>query len=84
MKDYRSWDADVGSALGVPGGNPVDGLPPARHTETIAKLARLGPAENDELMQKIMELTTFCSMKHMKTQENLVERISKSNMNEIK
>ena len=33
MEDYRSWDADVGSALRVPGGNPVDGLPPARHTE---------------------------------------------------
>ena len=28
------------SALRVPGGNQVDGLPPARHTETIAKLAR--------------------------------------------
>ena len=30
-----------------PCGNLVDGLPHDCHTETIAKLARLGPAKND-------------------------------------
>ena len=33
-----------------PCGNLVDGLPHDCHTETIAKLARLGPAKNDELV----------------------------------
>ena len=32
----------------MPGGNPVDGSPPARQTETMAKPARLGAAENDK------------------------------------
>ena len=27
----------AGSALRVPGGNPVDGLPPARHTGAVVK-----------------------------------------------
>ena len=35
-----------------PCGNLVDGLPHDSHTETIAKLARLGPAKNDELVTK--------------------------------
>ena len=47
------------SALRVSGGNPVDGLPPARHTEAIAKLARLGPAENDKLMHFLLSLPCF-------------------------
>ena len=55
-------NVNVGSALRVPGRNPVDGLPPARHTGTIAKLARLGPAENGKLMKQIVELFMFCSM----------------------
>ena len=33
MKESRWWAVNVGSALRVLGGNPVDGLPPARHTE---------------------------------------------------
>ena len=33
-------------------GNLVDGLPHDCHTETIAKLARLGPAKNGELVTK--------------------------------
>ena len=37
------------------------------NTETIAKLARLGPAENDEPMQKNVELSRFHSMKCIKT-----------------
>ena len=45
--------------LRVPGGNQVDGLPPARHTETVAEPARLGSAENDELMQSFVELARF-------------------------
>ena len=32
----------------LPCGNLVDGLPHDFHTETIAKLARLGPAKNDD------------------------------------
>ena len=35
-----------------PCGNLVDGLPHDCHTETIAKLARMGPAKNDELVPK--------------------------------
>ena len=35
-----------------PCGNLVDGLPHDCHTETIAKLARLGPAKNGELVTK--------------------------------
>ena len=35
------------SSTSLPGGNQVDGLPPASSTETIAKLVRLGAAEND-------------------------------------
>ena len=38
--------------LGSPSGNHVDGLPLDCHTETIAKLARLGAAKNDELVTK--------------------------------
>ena len=34
----------------VPGGNQVDGLPPARHTETMAKPGSLGPAQKVQLM----------------------------------
>ena len=49
----------AGSALRVSGENPVDGLPPARHTETVAKPARLGPAENDEPMQNLSKLARF-------------------------
>ena len=33
-----------------------------RVTETIAKLARLGPAKNGTTLKKIIELTTFCIM----------------------
>ena len=54
-------------ALRVPGGNLVDGLPPARHTEAVAKPGRLGPAQNDEPMQNLFELTMFCSMIDKKT-----------------
>ena len=35
-----------GHSTSAPCGNLVDGLPHACHTETIAELARLGPAEN--------------------------------------
>ena len=59
MKGYRSWNFDVGSALRVPGGNPVDGLPPARHTETVAKPARPRAAGNGKLTQNFVELARF-------------------------
>ena len=34
----------------------------ASNTETIAKLARLGPAKNDTTLKNFIELTMFCSM----------------------
>ena len=34
----------------------------------MAKLARLGPAQNDEPMQTILDLSMFFSMKYIKTQ----------------
>ena len=40
------------SSTSPPGGNQVDGLPPASSTKTIAKLARLGPAKNDTTLTK--------------------------------
>ena len=42
-----------------PCGNLVDGLPHDCHTETIAKLARLAPAKNDELVTKIGRVDKF-------------------------
>ena len=51
-----------------PCGNLVDGLPHDCHnTETVAKPGRLGPAQNDELMQNFIELTIFWSMFEEKT-----------------
>ena len=41
---------DDGHSTSPPCGNLVDGLPRDCHTKTIAKLARLGPAKNDELV----------------------------------
>ena len=60
-----------------PCGNLVDGLPHDCHTETIAKLARLGPAKNDTTLEKFIELTMFCSMTLKKCTENLVQNILK-------
>ena len=45
-----------------PCGNLVDGLPHACHTETIAKLARLGPAKNGATLENFIELTMFYIM----------------------
>ena len=45
-----------------PCGNLVDGLPHDCHTETVAKPARLGPAENDETLENFIELLIFCIM----------------------
>ena len=51
----------AGHSTSPPCGNLVDGLPHDCHnTETVAKLGRLGPAQNDEPMQNIIELTMFC------------------------
>ena len=52
-------DVFVGSALRVPGGNPVDGFPPDRHMETVAKPARLGPAKNGTTLEIFFELSRF-------------------------
>ena len=46
MEIWKGRPSNAGSALRVPGGNQVDGLPPARHTETVAKPGRLGPTKN--------------------------------------
>ena len=44
------------STLRVPGGNQVDSLPPAWHTETVAKPARVGPRTTPVLsnMKKLL------------------------------
>ena len=42
-----------------PCGNLVDGLPHDCHTETIAKLARLGPAKNDTTLEKSSSYRCF-------------------------
>ena len=57
MKENQRCDVFVGSALRVPGGNPVDGSPPARHMGTVAKPGRLRPTQNDEPMENFIALT---------------------------
>ena len=42
-----------------PCGNLVDGLPHDCHMKTIAKLARLGPAKNGELVTKFGRVDKF-------------------------
>ena len=51
-----------GHSTSPPCGNLVDGLPHDCHTETIAKLARLGPAKNDATLENFIELTMFYIM----------------------
>ena len=50
-----------------PCGNLVDGLPHDCHTETIAKPARPGPAENGKPMENVIELSMFCIIFDKKT-----------------
>ena len=64
MKDYRWWDADVGSALRVPGANPVDGLPPARHTDPRWIGVTLDPRRSVILVDIFMFLVIFYSMSY--------------------
>ena len=45
----------------------VDGLPHDCHTETIAKLGRLGPAKNGATLENFIELTMFCSTFELKS-----------------
>ena len=48
----RRWkEATRSYSTSPPSGNQVDGSPLDCHTETIAKLARLAPAENGKLME---------------------------------
>ena len=56
-----------GHSTSPPCGNLVDGLPHDCNTETIAKLARLGPAKNGTTLKIFIELTTFCIMINDKT-----------------
>ena len=58
-----------------PGGNQVDGLPPAPSAETVAKPGRLWPAQNDESMQNFIELTMFRSMVEGKTPRSVVRNL---------
>ena len=51
------------SALRVPGGNQVDGLPPARHTKTVAKRQSREPRTQMHLTMKIMFLNVIASRK---------------------
>ena len=55
------------SSTSPSGGNQVDGLPPASSTETMAKMARLGSAENGKPMQKNIELSMFCPITLLKS-----------------
>ena len=50
------------------------------NTETVAKPGRLGLAQNGKPMENFVESSMFCSMTLRKVQENLVERMSKINM----
>ena len=61
------------SSTSPSGGNQVDGLQPASSTETIAKLARLGPAKNDELVTEFGRSNKVLSMKYMKTQRKVCQ-----------
>ena len=47
------------SSTSPSGGNQVDGLPPVPSTETIAKLARLGPAKNGTTLENFIEFAMF-------------------------
>ena len=55
-----------GHSTSLPCGNLVDGSPHDCHTETTAKPARLGSAENGKLMENFVELSRFCSIKYWK------------------
>ena len=57
----------MGHSTSPPCGNLVDGLPHDCHTETVAKPGRLRPTQNDKPLQKLVELTRFCSMTFKKT-----------------
>ena len=61
----------------APCGNLVDGLPHDCHMETIAKLARLGPAKNDASLENFIELTMFYIMFEEKSLRILVRNILK-------
>ena len=63
-----------------PCGNLVDGLPHDCHTETIAKLARLGPAKNGTTLENFIELTMFCIMFEEKNSGFLIQNILKINI----
>ena len=59
----------------APCGNLVDGLPHDCYTETVAKPARLGPAQNDKPMHFFIELTVFCIMIEEKKSQDFLSRI---------
>ena len=67
-----------------PCGNLVDGLPHDCYTETVAKPARLGSAQNDELPPQNDRVDKVLLDDMKKCKENLVERMLKINMDVIK
>jgi hypothetical protein len=73
-----------GHSTSPPCGNLVDGLPHACHTETIAKLARLGPAENGTTPSKFGRVNNVLMDDLQENpKENLVERILNINIDLI-
>ena len=63
-----------------PCGNLVDGLPHDCYTETIAKLARLGPAKNGTTPLEFGRVNNVLMDDLQEHSQKLVERISKVNI----
>ena len=64
MNKYRWWHLIVGSALRVPGGNQVDGLLPARHTEPRSIRLTMDPRRSVILVNIFMFLIIFYIMSY--------------------
>ena len=67
-----------------PCGNLVDGLPHDCHTETIAKLASLGPAKNGTTPPEFGRVDNILEDEFQENRQNIFERMSKINMDVIK
>ena len=65
------------TALRVPGGNQVDGLPPARHTKTVAKRGRLSARTQVHLTMEKLFLKMSAAMKVLGNDEFVLEHILK-------
>ena len=58
---FRKFHFFARHSTSPPCGNQVDGLPPARHTETVAKPARLGPAKNGTTFENFGQVAPYGS-----------------------